>query len=151
MELRSRCRSLQGCAYTYMYHACGEGMATFVGWSTLLRHLAITAALARCFSQNLDLSLDHQIHNFMSKHVGSLPLIGCTPDFIAPVVVLAMASLFCVGVMCKKFWMNLMNCVVMLLLIFSLVVGLFQVDFTHWSSTEIFFSNGAFGVGQNHL
>ena len=145
-ELRSRCRSEHGCSYTYMYRTCGEGIAAFVGWSTLLRHTVATAAVARSISHNLDIVLNRHITNLTAEHIGQLPLFGSYPDFLAPVFVLCVTSLFAIGIQSRKLIVNLLNAAVMVLVLFSLVVGTFQLDFSRWSDAQKFFPIGAFGV-----
>ena len=129
-----------------MYRTCGEGIAALVGWSTLLRHIIVTAALARSISQNFDIVLDDNIMHLMSKHIGNLPVVGNYPDFLAPLFVMAVTALIAIGVQSKRLLVNLLNCSVMLLLLFCLVVGVFRLDFSNWSHSKDFFSGGALSV-----
>ncbi len=134
--------------YEYLYLTVGEAPAFFVGWLLVCQKLAAIAAIARATSSNFDAVLNYRIFNTTRESIGTFTLgnRATYPDLVAPFLLMIVCTVVTVGYRPQKLVRLISNCVMLLLLLFSTVVGLFHIDFSHWSNKDTFFLNGSAGV-----
>ena len=135
------------CVYVFLLsHLYWVYVFILVGWLTLLRHLCICAVLARAVTQNLNVLLMNRLKYLTKIHVGELPFSHSLPDFLAPLPALGATIVIAMGLQARRFTINILNTVILMLLLFCLVVGLFRIDFKRWNEPQMYFAGGASGV-----
>lgn len=134
--------------YEYIYLTVGEAPAFLVGWLLICQKLTAVSAIARATSSNFDALLNYRIFNMTRVHIGTIASdpYSTYPDLVAPFILIMVCTVITVGFKPHKLVHLISNGAILLLFLFTTVVGLFHVNFSHWSNTEHFFQNGAAGV-----
>ncbi len=147
-ELRCRWMRMNAHPYEYVYLTVGEAPAFLVGWLHLCQKLAAVSAVARATSSNFDAILNYRIFNMTREHIGTIALSSCAsyPDLVAPFLLLMACTLISVGYRPPRLARSVSNSLIVLLLLFTTVVGLFHLNFSYWGDKDHFFQNGAAGV-----
>ena len=147
-ELRCRWLRMNAHSYEYIYLTIGEAPAFLVGWLLICQKLTAISAIARAISSNFDALLNYRIFNMTRIHIGAITSEPCStyPDLVAPFILILLCTVITVGFRPHRLVRLISNCAILLLLLFTTVVGLFHIDFSHWSNTDDFFQNGVAGV-----
>ncbi|ELU07338.1 hypothetical protein CAPTEDRAFT_215385 [Capitella teleta] len=147
-ELRSRCHRGQTTAYEYVYRVAGELLAFCVGCTLLLHHVTCAAMAARAISANIDVLTSFSLTNLTLSHVGRLPIVDATLDFVGFFISLIAMLLVSVNLLWpQRRQLNVGSAAVCVsIAIFAMVVAVFRFDFSNWATTQLFFTNGAIGV-----
>ena len=148
-ELRCRWLRMNAHPYEYIYLTVGEGPAFFVGWLLICQKLTALSAIARATSSNFDALLNYWIFNMTRAHIGAITSNPCStyPDLVAPLILILVCTFTAVGFRQHKIVLLVSNGALLLLLLFTAVVGLFHVNFSYWNNKDYFFQNGVVGVG----
>ena len=135
--------------YEYVYLTVGEAPAFLVGWLLICQKLTAVSAVARATSSNFDALLNYKIFNMTRVHIGKIASEPCStyPDLVAPFILILVCTVITVGFRPHKLVRLISNGAILLLMLFTTIVGLFHIDFSLWSNTSVFFQNGAAGVG----
>ena len=146
-ELRARWPRVNGSPYEYVYLSIGEGVAFVVGWLCLLQDMAMVAAASRASSHNLDLLLNQRLHNLTLEYIGCVDTLNSCPDFVGGVLVVVVGVIVALGLRGRQKLVTFVtSCLVLLVVVFSLIVGLFHLKFELWRNPVNFFPTSYPGV-----
>ena len=131
-----------------MYRTGSEAVAFLGGWLFILHHCCCSALASRAVSQNIDMVLSKRISNLTITEFGRIPYLDSHLDLIALLftlvnMVIIAANLQLPG---KKMLTISSNSIVLGLIVFAFVVGLYDIQFRFWDNVDKFFPHGASGV-----
>ncbi|XP_071944837.1 cationic amino acid transporter 4-like [Antedon mediterranea] len=140
-----------GSAFMYAYVTLGEIWAFLIGWNLILEYIVGTAAVASAWSGSFDQLLGNQIENITIEYVlngeaWESPILGKYPDFVAFVIVCALAVVVCLGASCSSNAMNIFVILNVTIVIAMFIISLTKADISNFSSGNGFFTFGFQGA-----
>ncbi|XP_024534670.1 cationic amino acid transporter 4, vacuolar [Selaginella moellendorffii] len=142
-ELASRLPSA-GSAYHYAYTCLGEGLAWFVGWSLILEYTVSGATVARGVSPNLALFFGEDLPFWLVRR--NIPGTGILADPFAGFLIVMVTILLCTGIKQSAAVQVVMTVILVLVLLFVDVVGLWIGIKEGWRGYELKTGYTPFGV-----
>jgi len=125
-----------GSAYVYAYVTVGELFAFMIGWNLILEYLIGAAAVASAWSSYIDSLSNNHISYGISNWIAEwhTPGISPYPNFLAFFLCLAIMVLLMLGVRFSSLFNTAMTIINVLILIFTIFLGLLLSHPSNWSN-----------------
>ncbi|GJQ71280.1 hypothetical protein Trydic_g11018 [Trypoxylus dichotomus] len=123
-----------GSAYIYSYVCVGELVAFLIGWNLILEYIIGSASVVKGLFTYLDALINNAMSKFLQQHMPiNLSAVAPFPDLFSLGVTLVFSVALALGAKESSMVNNVFTSVNLLVVLFVIITGFWQVDTGNWS------------------